>query len=325
MKTKKGTIRAGLPLSAVVREVADKLVADDWTRFATEDDTSVYYVLGLTAHDADRDGTADHLSLSIPSGAKVSVIGERQVHAQVASVKSGDYYVHRWKQSLAATGVDLREIDTFVDLVRQRADFTGVVSKWDVGRPDRFEAFINLLRALVLRGGVPVEELATEDERRQEIDAAIGKTYLDELAQLFDGVVRRARPLDELEFRDPLLNEASRCYVYGFFRAAVLLSSAALEKCLKDAIGPAGQDRVRFKERETKAIYAPLVDEAVNQGVLGPREQFGWDPALALRSKEVFESRRNVAHRAVEPTPGEAEQVLTKTREIIEHIRERES
>jgi len=86
--------------------------------------------------------------------------------------------VDRWKRALVATGVICREIDTFVDLVRQRADFSGVVSKWDVRRPRQIEPFINLLRALVLRGGVPVQAVGNRgwrDVRRST--PAIEKIY----------------------------------------------------------------------------------------------------------------------------------------------------
>jgi len=47
-------------------------------------------------------------------------------------------------------------------------------------------------------------------------------------------------------------------------------------------------------------------------------------PALAVWSEGVFEFRNEVAHGACEPRPDQAEQVLRRTREIIEHIRERE-
>lgn len=82
----------GPPLPTVLRELADKLIADGWVRHATADDSSVYYIIGVKAHAADQEGQLEHLSLSVPLGGRVTVVGERQVHAQVASRKSGDYY-----------------------------------------------------------------------------------------------------------------------------------------------------------------------------------------------------------------------------------------
>ena len=124
MKTKIIEARVGPSLPTVVREVADKLIADDWVRYATGDDSSVFYILGVTAHDSDQNGEVDYPLLSVPRVGKVSIIGERQVHAQVVSVKSGDYYVRRWREQLESTGIDAHEIDRFLDLFDHGGDFS---------------------------------------------------------------------------------------------------------------------------------------------------------------------------------------------------------
>lgn len=84
---------------------------------------------------------------------------------------------------------------------------------------------------------VPVLELEiSETEKRAQLDVAVQKIYLRELAQLYKRVVDRAGPLEARTFSDPQLNEASRCYLYGFFRATAVLCGATLEQNLKDAI-----------------------------------------------------------------------------------------
>jgi hypothetical protein len=325
MRTKTGEVRFGPPLPIVLCELTEKLIADDWARHATPDDGSVYYVLGVAAHDADQVGEPDHLSLSVPHGGQVSVIGEQQVHAQVASVKSPDYYVRQWRKPLEATGIDAREVETFLNAFERGDDFSPLVSGWHIDQPDRFNAFINLLRALVLRRGVPVDELATESEKRQEIGTAIEKMYLEEISRLFKSIVTRAGPLEPLEFQDAQLNEASRCYLYGFFKAAVLLSASALEKRLRDAIGLVGLDQVGAKSKEQKGFYGPLVEVAAERGVLGPRERLGQDPAFASYARGVFQFRNKVAHEGHEPQSHEAEETLTKTRQVVEFVRDRQS
>src|SRR2546425_2279298 len=94
---------------------------------------------------------------------------------------------------------------------------------------------------MVLAKGL--EPAATEAQKRAELATAVQKLYIRELSQLYPGVVERASVLEVLDFPDPQLNEASRCYLYGFFRGAVVLSASALESNLRLAIGPSGVDR----------------------------------------------------------------------------------
>lgn len=60
-----------------------------------------------------------------------------------------------------------------------------------------------------------------------------------------------------MEFADPQLEEASRCYLYGFSRAAVVLAVAAVETQLK---------RVTVKDWFEK--YKELIETAVWSGDL---------------------------------------------------------
>ena len=74
MPVKKGSTRRGPPLTSVLPEIAAKLAADDWMRCATPDDKSFYYIVGMKAHIDEHEGGADHMSLSVPQGASVSVL-----------------------------------------------------------------------------------------------------------------------------------------------------------------------------------------------------------------------------------------------------------
>jgi len=46
MKTKTVEAHLGPPLPRVLRELADKLIAGDWVRYATTDGSSAYYIAG---------------------------------------------------------------------------------------------------------------------------------------------------------------------------------------------------------------------------------------------------------------------------------------
>jgi hypothetical protein len=326
MKTKTIKARLGPPLPTVLRELADKLIADDWVRHSTADDSSVYYLVGVKAHTADQEGQVEHLSLSVPLGGKVTVVGERQVHAQVASPKPGDFYLRRARQQLESTGIEPSEINAFLDLFERGEDFSPVVAPWHINQPVRFDAFVNVLHALALRRGATVDDLATESERRGAIDAAIEKVYLDEISRLFESLVSRARPLEQLRFEDAQLNEASRCFLYGFFRGAVVLCASALETNLRAAVGPSGvarvDERTSISNGRRRGFFNCLVDDADSKAVLGPRTRPGEEPPLVGYSRSIFSERTKVVHKGVVPTKDLAEELLMKARQVIEYIRE---
>jgi hypothetical protein len=321
MKTKRIEAHRGPPLSTVLREVVERLVADDWVKYATDDGRSLYYVVGVKAQEADANGL-DHLSLFAPSGGNVTVVGERQLHSQVARPRPGEYYLQRAKTRLQSTGIESVEIERFLEMFERGEDFSAVAGQWGLRRSDRFAAFIDVLQALALCRGVSVDEIATDAERAAAIGAAIQKVYLEELSRLFPGILRRAGPLEQLDFVDDQLNEASRCFLYGFFRAAVVLSASALETNLIAAIGPSGAEQVddRAYQRGGKGYFNRLVDEA--HDVLGPRDRLGEEPPLVRYSREIFAERTKVVHKGLNPSKDAAEELLLKARQVIEHLRD---
>jgi len=199
MKTMTFYTDHGPSLPVVLREIVTGLSADDWTRFETT--AGIYYVVGLGAHEAERTGTADFLGQSIPFGRPVSVIGEQQVHARVASSKSAEYYLRQARARLVASGIESSQIDRFLERI-DKGDHQGALDGWTIDLPgtDRFGAFINLLHALAVRRGVEVEELVTDAEKEREFANALQKVQLNQLASQFEGIVKRAGSLDTLTF-----------------------------------------------------------------------------------------------------------------------------
>ena len=78
-----------------------------------------------------------------------------------------------------------------------------------------------------------------DQEEAWEVDVVRQKLCLSEVATLYQKIVHKWEQLDRLTFSDPQLEEASRAYLYGCYRAAVVLSASALEKHLKHIEGQA--------------------------------------------------------------------------------------
>lgn len=319
MQIKQASIKPDPPLGPVLQEIASLLVADDWMRCATADDSSFYYIVGMTAHEAERSGGPDHMCLSVPHSAPVSTLGEYQAHGQVAAPRSLDYYTRRAASTLVASGVDRELLNRFINGSSSDLSFLHGF----VGAPgtDTFQALSDLLEAMVLAKGL--EPAATEAQKRAELATAVQKLYLRELSQLYPGVVERASVLEVLDFSDPQLNEASRCYLYGFFRGAVVLSASALESNLRLAIEPSGVDRAERGARRNRGFFNLLVDEAESQGLLGSRVRPGEESPFVSYSRRIFEERTKVVHKNVVPRKELAEELLTKARQVVEHLHER--
>jgi hypothetical protein len=66
-----------------------------------------------------------------------------------------------------------------------------------------------------------------------------------------------------------------------------------------------------------------LVDEADSKTVLGTRCRLGEEPVLVGYSRRIFEERTRVVHKNLAPTRELAEELVTKAREVIEHLHER--
>jgi hypothetical protein len=317
METKQVTVRPDPPLGPVLQEIVRSLLADDWMRCATADDSSVYYIVGMKAHELERGGGPNHMSLAVPSARPVSTLGEYQAHSQVAARRSFDYYTRRAASTLIHAGVDRAVLRQFISGDSPDLSFLHGF----IGPPgtDTFQALSDLLEAMLLAKGL--EPAATEAHRRAELATAVQKLYLREISQLYSGVVDRAAALEVLDFSDPQLNEASRCYLYGFFRGAVVLSAGALESNLRVAVGAAAVERAERGAGRNRGFFNLLVDEA--ETLLGSRVRPGEESVFVAYSRRVFEERTKVVHKNVAPGKELAEELLTKVRQVVEHLRER--
>src|SRR5208283_2746743 len=143
-----------------------------------------------------------------------------------------------------------------------------------------------------------VTELDQEDAR--EVDAARQKLCLHEIAAKYRKIVNKWEQLERLPFSDPQLEEASQAYLYGFYRAAVVLSASALEKHLKRIVG------------QGWGSYGELVEEAAVCRGLGP--------AWIAQGQDVFRERNKVVHDDCKPSPDKAREVLGNARGVLRQI-----
>ena len=142
------------------------------------------------------------------------------------------------------------------------------------------------------------QSLTLDSEEEAEADIAREKLCLSEVAGKYVKIVRKWKPLAQLEFADPQLQEASKTFLYGFYRATILLCWSAVETGLKR----------RFQADSVHGLIILARDEKV------------LDSCLAASARALYDTRNNVAHVNKEPTPEEADRCFVEARRIVESL-----
>jgi HEPN domain-containing protein len=287
----------GPPLPDVISELVDRLVADDWCRFSTEDGTRHYYEIGFEASAAGRSGNAEFPILECPAPKPLSPFAEWYSRSQVASAHPD--YVQRARRDLETLGVPPAAIDGFI-----QGEFDFAARRWyeSASREQRVEALRCFLQALKISeydGSVPRMDLGEQDE----LEVGRQKMYLREICSKYRKILSRGAGLDPVSFHDPQLEEACRCYLYGFYRASIVLSAAAVEVSLKRCLG---------KEVDSYCKYGELVNDAEAAGKLIGH--------IAESAREISCSRNRVAHSMSEPENDKALLVLGLAKEVVNYL-----
>ena len=113
-------------------------------------------------------------------------------------------------------------------------------------------------------------------------------------------MVNRLEQLQRISFHDAQLEEASRCYLYGFHRASIVLSASAQEAHLK---------RVTGREDEYVGHTADLIKEALRREII--------DNSLAEAARSVFKKRNKVVHENHDPSHDEAKEILALAKGVV--------
>jgi hypothetical protein len=203
-------------------------------------------------------------------------------------------YLGRARLRLERAGVGPAAIDRFLagDLNLDEWKFSD-----STPRKERIKLLSDFMQAVRVCSNTS-EVLQLDEEECRDADLAREKLCLHEISDKYAKIVQRWEPLDPLSFHDPLLEEASRAFVYGFYRATVVLSAVALEDRLKV-----------LTNTEWLISYKELVNAAVAQGVL--------DYDGAGFAKYVFRKRTDAVHEHASVTPEIARETFFVTRKLI--------
>ena len=288
----------GPPLADVFSELVDRLVSDDWCRFSTGDGSRHYYEIGFEAAQAGRAGNADFQVLEWPVPNPISPLAEWYSRSQVAS-KHPDY-VQQARRRLESLGVPSAAIDA----VEQGGfDFNGWRWNDSATRDQRYEALHFFLQALIIyRQKVSTAEI--DHGEQNEVEAGRQKFFLREVAAKFRRLLNEIWAHDPLDFHHPQLEEASRCFLYGFYRATIVLGAEAVDECLKEATD------------KRDGSYRDRVKTAFWKGKLGEDYKLLGEPTETL-----FDKRHQVVHNNWNPTEDEAGQILGMAKRVVDHLK----
>jgi hypothetical protein len=294
-------------LPAVLREIAAALLASDWTRYS-DDSGHFYYVIRESdrAREIESLRTFPHMAVfkTEPPG----YFEDWYIRAVLATDTPD--YMAKARTALARSGVDLGISDEVALALKardSRAALTEVLERWvpQMIADDRLEAILAVLgaiRVVQTRSG----ELPFSESNRPDLRRALEAKFLKELTERFPKIVERAATFDWLSFADGQIREASRCYLYGFFRATVVIAAAAVEKRLK------GIARIAWLESY----------EALISAVYGPAGTQGEDRARAGVLNDLFALRNLIVHQGHEPQAEEATKALDSAREVLDSLAE---
>jgi len=102
------------------------------------------------------------------------------------------------------------------------------------------------------------------------------EALLARVARKYGKIVDRWEQLDPLPFDDPQLEEASKAYLYGFYRSGVVLSASALEAVLSRPLVTKRNEATRTRR--------------------GRRGLIGYELGVNSTGKAVFRFRNRVVH-----------------------------
>jgi hypothetical protein len=285
-------------IADTLKELVDCIVDDDWALMIEPNGERFYYILGANAWSAEID-TKGTWNISLPLPRQTTSVGQHYTRSQIAAAKPASVYIGKALERLHKAGVDIDRVKRFAQDPKAPVDFR-------LRNPAQVDAFLEFLQALTIQK-IEAGELDLNPELRGDIANARQKLYLRELSERYAKVLDRAARLAPLAFADEQLEEASRCYLYGFNRAAIVLSAAALETHLKRAAGLTHFD-----------MYEELVDAAFSRGKLGT------DFALRDSAVQLFKVRTMIVHKGLKPQQQDAERFLDGCRGLLETLYEHE-
>lgn len=273
-------------LQVVMKDIADKLIADDWFEMCSPDGSGSYYVIGASEYDAD---VRDDYTLVVTSKTRPGPMGEHVMRSQVAGHHRD--YLKDARRRLERSGISASAIDRF--MTDDKDALPELFSRFGQD-PEPVLDFLEAFR--ISRGALDLDQ-----KEEQQTDVVREKLCLREIIARFGKIVGRWERLERLPFEDEHLEEASRAYLYGFYRAAVTLSASSLEKHFR-----------RLARVDWIDSYEDLITKAASAIGLGRTFQD--------QAKDVFRLRNKVVHEGHVPSHDESSEALFKARGLLAQI-----
>jgi hypothetical protein len=244
----------------------------------------------------------------------VEPLGDHVARSQLAERRD---YLKEAIRDLKAAGVPESAIHSFLEALRDlkaagvsesalhslNDKIAGFRNYWkpSVAPEESYRLLGNLFVAWRLSmsrpGTLDIDEPELSQSER-EITTARQKLALQEITTKYAKMDYRWEGLAPLPFVDPQFAEATRCFLYGFCRAAIVLSASALEDRLKRITGI-----VRA------GSYAELVEAAQHKA--------GFGEDIKGHAEQVFRKRNDVVHESWKPDRDSASGVLVQARMVL--------
>ncbi|HYL36785.1 MAG TPA: DUF4145 domain-containing protein [Bryobacteraceae bacterium] len=281
-----------------MKEITKSLLRDDWCRISTEDGTRKYYIVGCDDQAADLGAEVNFSRFEFPIPTKHGPFTEWAVRSQLAD-NNRLSYLKRARKNLERAGVPTTAIDRFV------AGETDDLSDWTfdpvLSVEERLRLCSNFFQAVRLNY-LDAESVELDCDETAETNIAREKLCLEEVTNKYSKIVDRWEQLQRLSFDDPQLQEASKTFLYGFYRASVMLCASAVETQLKRLAKSAPERAGAFE----------LIDTAEKAKLI--------EPDLARHARDLFSSRNRVAHDNRDPSQDRAKEVLGVARMLLSKL-----
>lgn len=273
-------------------EVVKKLMVGDWDYFTTVGGAK-YYVFGMAEYCEDHgmplsDDCREETAKKLRFPPRV----QKYVRSLLA-LPQPDYLMSTAKR-LVAVGI-IKEIsdDAITQLFQEFPISDDQLNSLSAEQRHAYIEFFDALQAYRTKPGELPQRtkwLSIMEER--------DKYFLREISEKYKKLLKRLSRLNSLEYANPQLQEATHCWLYGFFRATVVLSATALEESIKTAL-----------KIEHFKTYDELVACGIRSNCL--------EPKAAGLARDVFADRTRVVHHNWEPSSEDAENTLVKARGIL--------
>ena len=185
--------------------------------------------MGCADQAADLDGEGDFSRLEFPILTRPGPFSQWAVRTQLADNKPADF-LKGARKDIERAGVPPAAIDRY--LAGEVDDFSDWKFRREVSFDEHARLLTNFFQAVLLSFS-DAQSFELDRDELEEASIEREKSCLKQLTNKYSKIVDRWEQLERLPVDDPQLEEASRTFLYGFYRASVVLCASAVETQLK--------------------------------------------------------------------------------------------